>query len=161
MNDYIHTKLRIHEYCNNGYITESEKNELLDLLESDNENKDDEEKKKEIKKYVKSLTKITVIIGILIIACKAAKKYSNDKHGFDVTIKELERFSNECHKNIDDALVGKINVGDCSSKRLDALDKAAKLISKCKNNPFIKLTPDQEKRLSYMQSEIACGGWPH
>lgn len=34
MSDYINTKLRIYEYCNNGYITESEKDDLLDILEA-------------------------------------------------------------------------------------------------------------------------------
>lgn len=158
------TKLNIYEAYDNGYISESEKCKLLTLvnatymLESDN---DDEDDTKEIKKYVKTLTKIIAIVGILIVAYKAAEKVSNKKHGYDVTIKELEKFSNECYKNLDDAFAGKITITEVNEKRLHYLHKAQQLVGKCKGNPFIKLTPEQEKKLSYLNSEIACGGMKH
>ncbi len=83
MNDYISTKLAIYESCDAGYITESERADLLEILEASKEEDSDSAKKaetqKKIKKCIKICTIITVLIGAAAIAIKVADNKMYDR----------------------------------------------------------------------------------
>ena len=67
MANYIDTKLNIYESWDNGYITESEKFELLEILEASNDDEDSDEDTKKKKKAKKILKNIGITLGIITL----------------------------------------------------------------------------------------------
>lgn len=71
---YIETKLNIHEAYESGYITESEKSDLLYIVESE----EDASKKKELKKKIVLVTVGTASVITILIAIRASIKAKKD-----------------------------------------------------------------------------------
>ncbi len=150
-NNILDTKLNIYEAYDNGYITESEKSELLDILES-SKNEDNSEK---VKKALKTITKVGVAITAIIVIFKALEVASsikknadaqrskvdhdligekNNREVVDDIIRELREYKTQLDgykKDIDDAYKKyKSDENETTGNALDkCLDKAQECVS--------------------------------
>lgn len=115
-------KLNIYEYCDYGIITESEKDNLLYLLEEDNSDaKDDQAKKnyaKAVLKFVSSLILLITIITVVFLAYLKTRDTVRNYKNKEDEIKALKKF-NEKLKEYKNEINDMVDADKIDVKRLD------------------------------------------
>lgn len=126
MSDYLDVKLKIYEAFDNGYITESEKDDLLTLCEDSKEKDDNEDDEKEKrKKIAKTITLIISLITfilslpILYIAINDVKHKA--KWGKD-DINKLKKYREDLSKLRDKTFDNTSDIDDIRKEALKIYD---------------------------------------
>jgi hypothetical protein len=120
------TKLAIYEACNNGFITETEKSELIDIIDKSAE--DELKKKRNIKKAIKITLIITGLAAATLVSLKTKKKYDAKKcDKLKAELKECESQLKAMSSKIDDSPLNHKDIVDAMMKCVDISRKISHL----------------------------------